>query len=753
MLEDSKMTKIRKLRSHQSSMASDVGENDDKALEPPSLHYHEICTARDIVFRDQIRRSIRRVSKTNDGETLAALALAGELDDPDSEMEGSPAPPRGFQPFINPLPPLELGPNEEFQPLLESIDDSNKEAWTAAERDVVHRLEQQQAVVKTIKNSEWPGLLQRFLHCQPRQRGRDEQHQDRMGEGSSFNSFVTSTSLLPPNGLKMRCYGSNTQYTTGIVFALPTNFSSQQQEAEEVEQTETWAWPAGYAAKTEFNVDGRGKLINGRKEALVPLSVIRSYNEDYIHKKEYIVANKKVSEMSQVPYNEIFVRVGGKGRIVDGIDAATGQTSLPSYESGVGLPIALFVRTATFGHLIAMMRKRSRLRHVLGEDHFRSIPLLLVTPKDGVKVLTEAFQGELWQIASQRLNPFQNPHLYHKTSGDHTDEGFVQQKVNELIDLDGSICETLTPEELARLAGGFGATDQSVKQLLTSVMENDQRQNSTLTGGSESSHKLQDVVIEGLVYAVRSGDYHTSRQLLILYSVVAARTSDVGGEESKETDSTVALRDQLMRSPDLSKGGLMDLANPISAPPPPPLDTDRLRSATNSDGLLAVLGAAQILRVMKDGSAKRRVDEVILALDEWVDLGKHSMAFRIAQWKNQRAAQGDLKIAVEDNADFRAFAGKKAVKNRKSFAERLRKANTITDYTDVRFLLAIEEIIGHLHSPCLRLELLQYVLGLDNRYSVAHVARSVELAATCLQMATARQDEEKATSENFDFCP
>jgi reverse gyrase len=54
----------------------------------------------------------------------------------------------------------------------------------------------------------------------------------------------------------------------------------------------------------------------------------------------------------------------------------------------------------------------------------------------------------------------------------------------------------------------------------------------------------------------------------------------------------------------------------LKAPPPPPLDTDRLRSATNSDGLLAVLGAAQVLKAMQDGSAKRRVTEAIESIEE-----------------------------------------------------------------------------------------------------------------------------------------
>lgn len=51
-------------------------------------------------------------------------------------------------------------------------------------------------------------------------------------------------------------------------------------------------------------------------------------------------------------------------------------------------------------------------------------------------------------------------------------------------------------------------------------------------------------------------------------------------------------------------------------PPPPPLDTDRLRSATNSDGLLAVLGAAEVLKSLQTGAASKRVLEAALAIEE-----------------------------------------------------------------------------------------------------------------------------------------
>ena len=51
-------------------------------------------------------------------------------------------------------------------------------------------------------------------------------------------------------------------------------------------------------------------------------------------------------------------------------------------------------------------------------------------------------------------------------------------------------------------------------------------------------------------------------------------------------------------------------------PPPPPLDTDRLRSATNSDGLLAVLGAAEVLKALQTGDAAKRALEAADSIEE-----------------------------------------------------------------------------------------------------------------------------------------
>lgn len=375
--------------------------------------------------------------------------------------------------------------------------------------------------------------------------------------------------------------------------------------------------------------------------------------------------------LKTIPYNEIFVRVGGRGRIVNGICVATGDVRSDengtgrSFDRGLGLPVALFVRTASYGHLMSMIRTKARLLHVLGEKHIKQIPLLFISPEDGIRVLTEALQKKLLKTAAQTLNPFQNPTIAHKTTVDSTSELQFEQKLEELIDIDDTIRDVLTPEECARLAGGFGATDDSIAKLLRDAMLADKKFKREHRGEDlslyEEGHKLQDVVNEGLAAAVRSGDYYTSRQLLILYSLVASTVNEedeeeneIGEEKSSKDEvnkpqisggSTNDSYDSRGENPKLLKPensmgvekvkkiDLLKSTSSVSSlgksmhklsknlappPPPPPLDTDRLRSATNSDGLLSVLGAAQVLKAMQDGGAKERTHEVILALNEYV---------------------------------------------------------------------------------------------------------------------------------------
>ena len=144
------------------------------------------------------------------------------------------------------------------------------------------------------------------------------------------------------------------------------------------------------------------------------------------------------------------------------------------------------------------------------------------------------------------------------------------------------------------------------------------------------------------------------------------------------------------------------------------------------------------MNAIKDGGAVTRTEDSFKAVEEWIRIGESSVAFRLASWRDLRAAEGEIHTAIADNSKLMAFMSNKAVTNRKKFAEQLRKADTAARNNDGAgpriFLRKIYEIVNSMHSPCLRLELLQYILGLDNRYSVSHVRRSIELAATCLSV-------------------
>ena len=73
------------------------------------------------------------------------------------------------------------------------------------------------------------------------------------------------------------------------------------------------------------------------------------------------------------------MRVGRLGRIVDGVDCKTGIVHSDadgtgrSFDYGLGLPVALFVRTTTYGNLIALLRLRARMAKILGRNQVHGI--------------------------------------------------------------------------------------------------------------------------------------------------------------------------------------------------------------------------------------------------------------------------------------------------------------------------------------------------------------------------------------------
>ena len=525
------------------------------------------------------------------------------------QIEGLNAP-------IVPLDSLKWNMKTEFQELLDSSPSPTQD-WSEAEIEVIEMLEKQQACVKTIQKNEWPVFLERFQTPVPNTgRGRAAQHadippDDTTTNQNTFNSFVTSTSLLPSGGKKMRCYGSELSYPVGVVFGLPT-FNSPDAENQVITDQKVWAWPAGYAAKTEFNIDNRGELINGRQEALVSLEQIRKYNDEYLHAQDHYIAGRIIKGgFKVVPYNECFVRVGGPSRIVNGKDIAstspssTTTTTTPttmntsrSFDKGCGLFVALFIRTATMGDIIDLFRTKARIEKTLGQQYVKDIPLLYLHNEHGIRVFTKCMQRSFWTQASANLQPFGNPSWAIKTSLRDTSERSLQHKLIEQLDLKDDVdpSNDLTHHQLAKVAGGFGSTDSSFFALL-------RRQ-------PDFKH-VHDVMQQVFAAAIRANDYYTARQTLILYALANTSTSSNKDE---------VILDQLEGKPASTYTNLYVLTNKYEgkdlAKFPSPLATKRWRRATHNEGLLVVLGAAQILKTITVNSAERRTNEAIEAVDE-----------------------------------------------------------------------------------------------------------------------------------------
>jgi hypothetical protein len=114
---------------------------------------------------------------------------------------------------------------------------------------------------------------------------------------------------------------------------------------------------------------------------------------------------------------------------------------------------------------------------------------------------------------------------------------------------------------------------------------------------------------QGFAAAIRASDYYGARQSLILYSLASTHDSSQG---------VAAMQQQLEGIPASIYSNLSILQNKSMGQVklPAPLATKRWRRATNSNGLLVVLGAAQILKTITTSSAKRRTEESYVAVEE-----------------------------------------------------------------------------------------------------------------------------------------
>jgi len=236
-------------------------------------------------------------------------------------------------------------------------------------------------------------------------------------------------------------------------------------------------------------------------------------------------------------------------------------------------------------------------------------------------------------------------------------------------------------EECASLAGGYGVSDDDVAALFLSTLSGD-------GDDKEAFETSRKVAFHGLVHSIRASDSRAAQQFVELYTVCGTH-----GE-----NKTL----------------------------PPPLDTHTLRQTTKDHNLLVVLGAAEIIKSLQNGEAHERLIEAADALKEWCELGHDKgIKFRLSSWRqHNKAIKSDEELKVSSRMS--AFLSHEALQKRAKFALQLQESARCEDIKDILGNLSV--MVGKMSKPALRLELLQFALGLESRYDLIMMKESIKLA-------------------------
>jgi len=247
-------------------------------------------------------------------------------------------------------------------------------------RSVLALFETQDALVKTVKNGDWLGMVWQLAR----------------GER-------TSLSLPPPRGAGMLLFGRVSSGSVGLIW------DRGQLEAQ---LASAYVWPSGYNAKTEHNLltderSGEVSLVGGREAHLVSIEALRGANCE--HEAECHAARGwRSSTYDELHPDEVMPgsSYGRSSRISPPPPLGHNEISLRLSPGCAGI-VGLFVRSSQAHHLLLALGVRSLLSHVFPAlAHPAELPLLRLTSTDGASEVTrEEMLDALRGVASDAPVP------------------------------------------------------------------------------------------------------------------------------------------------------------------------------------------------------------------------------------------------------------------------------------------------------------------------------------------------------------
>ena len=565
----------------------------------------------------------------------------------------------------------------------------------------------QHALVKTVKNGDWLTFITRL--AQP-------------------IAFRSSFSLPPPSG-RMHLFGDVGMQCVGVIF-----------DRRALDTSRALCWPSGYFAKTEFHLheepDGNVRLTGGRASQLISL-------DDLAQQQLREHEERQDDEHQEEPplYNEINLPLRGPRGLC-----------------------AVFLRSNAASDLRIAMGLRDLLQHCFPK--LPPLPLLRLTPALGVAIVSRQEQLEALRRAPERAlrgSIDASPRLPVNalafgdclTVGEslalHSAHGITHRSLHTALEALASSALLATHVTRALCAAAMVDNVASAREivrtaaplllrplLMTSAkggMSLAARAARAGVAADEKDLEVMDIREYGddsreygddsREYGDDSRDYGDDEEQQVL---------EEDKEDKEEMDDEETLPTEASDSSDAPNRGADERR--VSARVDLMLASvstlRRICTAERSQGMLVALGAQITIGEFVTGRTAQRLSAACRWLHEWCENARsgpcspRTLVFLMTSWNEARKVDG--------NSDWLSFLSGKAVSNRLAFHSQLLELLRAQQQGDgVQYVTQLHELVKRLRKPCLRLRILQQVLGLDTRFSRDTVYGVICLALDVLE--------------------
>lgn len=142
-----------------------------------------------------------------------------------------------------------------------------------------------------------------------------------------------------------------------------------------------------------------------------------------------------------------------------------------------------------------------------------------------------------------------------------------------------------------------------------------------------------------------------------------------------------------------------------------------------SPEMFVVMGAYRIIGALSTGQTNGRLNEATLMLEDWL-AKSNSLMFRIGSWRKQASEQEA--DGAGPSPRLVSFLNGRAIVNRSTFRTALLDVGACLEKG--QYLVKLGGLVDRMHAPCLRLSLLQYIVGVDQRWQLPLIKGSCKMA-------------------------